>query len=153
MANGNGDSKLTKFVKELNIGIKIAIGFLTIAVMISGGIWTINSTYASKGHVLAIQQSIKEVKEDAARARVLLAEESVKTLQQFQDSMRQEQAQRQIKTDVRYWTQLIDSTYIKINDINNQLRNNPNNVYLKHRLEEEKHRLENYQQRLNELLK
>jgi polyribonucleotide nucleotidyltransferase len=153
MANGDGDGKVTKFIKELSIGFKVLMGFLTIAAMIAGGIWTINTTYASKGHVLAVQQSIKEVKEDAARARVLLAEESVKTLQQFQYQMQQEQQQRRIKTDVRYWTQLIDATYHKITDIENQLNRQPNNVYLKNRLKEEKTRLEQYKQRLNEILK
>jgi len=153
MANGNGNGKITKFFNELNIGIKIAIGVLTITAMIGGGIWQLNSTYASKGHVQAVQKDISEVKEDAARARVLLAEESVKTLQQFQYQMRQEQAQRQIKTDVRYWTQLMESTYVKINDLNNQLRAQPNNNYLKKRLQEERNNLKLYQQKLNEILK
>jgi hypothetical protein len=144
--NNTSDTKISKFVRELSTGFKLVIAFFTVVGFIAGTVWQLDSTFASKGEVKAVEVS-------AEKARVALADESVKTLKQFQDSMRQEQVQRQIKTDVRYWSQLIDSTYVKINDLNNQIRNRPNDVYLKNRLQQEKNNLKFYQQRLNELLK
>lgn len=146
MANGNDNGKITKFFNELSMGFKVVIAVLTIAAFVGGGIWQLNTTYASKGYVQAVETH-------AEKGRMLLAEESVKTLQQFQDRMRQEQIQRQIKNDVRYWTQLIFEVNYNIKDLENQLNIQPNDTYLKSRLQEERRRLEQYRQKLDEVLK
>ncbi|MFW9871876.1 MAG: hypothetical protein ACFFG0_02155 [Candidatus Thorarchaeota archaeon] len=143
--NNNENGEIPSVFKKLQPWLKLAGGILSLVVIVGGGIWTLNSTYASKGYVKAVEIN-------AEKGRILLAEESVKTLQQFQTQMRQEQTQNKIKSDIRYWTQLIDSTYDKINDLNNQLRIQPNNVYLKNRLGEEKNKLNKYRQKLDKLL-
>jgi hypothetical protein len=146
MANNNGNGDVPQGLKKINPWLKMALLILGILAFVGGGIWQLNSTFASKNHVKAVEVN-------AEKGRILLAEESVKTLQQFQDKMRQENIQRQIKSDVRYWTQLISETKCRVDDLKNQIRRQPGDKYLQERLMEEQARLKHYNQRLDEILK
>jgi len=142
--NNNGD--VPKGLKKINPWLKMTLLILGIAAFIGGGIWQLNVTFASKNHVIAVENN-------AEKARTLLAEESVKVLQNFQDKMRQEQRQKELKSDIRELDWRMNQLIEDIENIKRQLCKDPESTYLKNKLKNKERSLEQYKKRWDELLK
>lgn len=131
---------------KLNPWLKFALLLLTIAALIGGGIWQLNTTYASK-------ESLKDEVSHAAEARQLLAEESVKTFKLFRDQMVKDQKSTALKIQLERYQELLNNSYNEAIAITNQLSKDPNNQYLKQRLENERNNQTMYRNKISDLLR
>ncbi len=136
--NGNNISKFNKY-------FRLALSVLTIIGIIAGAIWTFNCTYASK-------DDLRAESERSAEARNLIAEQSVKTFKLFREQMVKEQKANDLKRQLERYQELLNNSYKESILITNQLAKDPNNQYLKQRLENEQNNQNIYRNKINNLL-
>lgn len=138
---GGIDNDCPPAIKKINPWLKLAIGIITLVALISGGIWTMTSTFAMKPEVRAVETKVVKIKEEVKEDINLVAQNLLQTIQQDR-----------VKSGIRFWQQQLESSHDKERELRNKLQSKPNDSYLKNQIQEEQRKQQQYQQKLNKLL-
>lgn len=131
---GNDVSKASKWVR-------LAVGIVTLTVLVGGIIWGMTATFAMKPEVKAVETKVMVVKEEIKEDIDLVAQSILQTIQQDRT-----------KSGIRFWQQQLELSYDRERRIQNELRKIPNDVYLQSELKDEQRKQQQYKQKLNKLL-
>ena len=121
--------------------VKLAVGIVTLIVLVGGVVWGMTATFAMKPEIVA-------VKVESEKARQLIAEKSVETFKIFQRSYQNDQ----IKSNIRYYNQQIEDSHRRERCVREDLSRKPNDQTLRNRLQEELTLQQIYRQKRAKLL-
>ncbi len=82
-------------VQKMNPWIKLAVGILTLVVLIGGVLWGMTATFAMKPEVIAVRVETKKEIE-------MVAQKSVETFNIFQRSYQNNERMKEIKSYTRF---------------------------------------------------